>query len=82
MKEKAAEELKLTSDYMNKFGLVDTVVPEPLGGAHWDYDVAAGNLKNQIIATLQELKQIPADDRVKQRIEKFGKMGFWDEVAS
>jgi acetyl-CoA carboxylase carboxyl transferase subunit alpha len=82
MKEKAAEELKLTSDYMHKFGLVDTVVPEPLGGAHWNYDEAASNLKNQLIATLQELKQIPAEDRVKQRIEKFSKMGFWDEVAS
>lgn len=82
MKEKAAEELKLTSDYMHKFGLVDTVVPEPLGGAHWNYDEAANNLKNQIIATLKELKQIPAEDRVNQRIVKFGKMGFWDEVAS
>jgi acetyl-CoA carboxylase carboxyl transferase subunit alpha len=62
--------------------LVDTVVPEPLGGAHWDYDESANNLKNAIIATLRELKQIPAEDRINQRIDKFNKMGFWDEVAS
>ncbi|ULQ58094.1 acetyl-CoA carboxylase carboxyltransferase subunit alpha [Flavihumibacter rivuli] len=80
MKEKAAEELKLTSDHMHKFGLVDKVVPEPIGGAHWDYNEAAQYLKKALIETLKELKQVPAEERVRQRIEKFSKMGFWDEV--
>jgi len=78
-KEKAADELKLTSDNMLKFGLVDRVVPEPFGGAHWDYDEAAANLKAVLIETLQELKQVTAEERVRQRISKFSKMGFWDE---
>src|SRR5678816_1093843 len=47
-KETAAEQLKLTSDHMLKFGLVDGVVPEPLGGAHWDYDEAGRLLKEYL----------------------------------
>jgi acetyl-CoA carboxylase carboxyl transferase subunit alpha len=80
MKEKAADELKLTSDHMVKFGLVDGVISEPPGGAHWDYAEAAARVKKVLLNTLEELKQIPAEKRIEQRIEKFGRMGFWDEV--
>lgn len=79
MKEKAAEELRLTSDHMHKFGLVDGVVPEPLGGAHWDYTEAAQNLKHVLVNALKELKQIDPQERINNRIAKFGKMGFWEE---
>lgn len=79
-KEKAAEELRLTSDKMLEFGLIDGVIPEPKGGAHWDYDLAAEQLKNYLIPVLQELKQIDPEIRKTQRIEKFSKMGFWDEL--
>ncbi len=82
MKEKAAEELKLTPEKMLGFGLVDGIVPEPLGGAHWDYDEAGENLKNYLIPIIKELQQIPPEERVKQRIEKFNKMGHWDEAES
>lgn len=78
-KETAAEQLRLTGNDMLKFGLVDGVIPEPLGGSHWDYDQAAEILKNYLIPVIKELKQIPADVRCEQRIEKFSKMGFWDE---
>src|SRR5471030_1920072 len=54
-KEKAAEELKLTPDNMFKFGLIDSIVTEPLGGAHWDYTEAAALLKPKLIETLNEL---------------------------
>jgi acetyl-CoA carboxylase carboxyl transferase subunit alpha len=80
MKEKAAEQLRLTSDNMYKFGLVDGVIPEPLGGAHWDYNEAATILKSHLLPVIQELKQVPAEERINQRIEKFGKMGFWEEL--
>lgn len=79
-KEKAADELKLTPDHMVSFGLVDGIVPEPIGGAHWDYTEAADNLKKVLIETLKEIKQVPAEERVRLRIEKFSKMGFWDEL--
>lgn len=80
MKEKAAEQLKLTSDNMFKFGLVDGIIPEPLGGAHWDYNEAAAILKSYIVPVLQQLKQLDPVQRVNDRIEKFGKMGFWEEL--
>lgn len=81
MKEKAADELKLTADNMMNFGLVDGIVPEPLGGSHWDYDEAAALLKSYLIPVLQELKTIAPQERVRQRINKFSKMGFWEEAG-
>ncbi len=78
-KEIAAEQLKLTSEDMLKFGLVDGVIPEPLGGAHWNYDEAAANLKAYIKPIIRSLEKIDPDKRIKQRINKFNKMGFWDE---
>ena len=80
MKEKAAEQLKLTSDNMFNFGLVDGIIPEPTGGAHWDYNESAAILKSYIVPVLQQLKQIDPVQRVNDRIEKFGKMGFWEEI--
>ena len=79
-KETAAEQLRLTGEDMLHFGLVDGVIPEPAGGSHWDYDEAAEILKQFLIPVIKELKQIPADLRCEQRIEKFNKMGFWNEI--
>jgi acetyl-CoA carboxylase carboxyl transferase subunit alpha len=81
MKEKAADELKLTADHMLKFGLVDGIVPEPLGGSHWDYNEAAQLLKDYLLPVLAELKQVSPEDRLKQRVIKFSKMGFWEEAS-
>lgn len=78
-KEVAAEQLKLTADNMKSFGLVDDIIPEPAGGAHWDYDEAAQILKNHLIKVLAEIKNIPDTERINGRIDKFGKMGFWEE---
>src|SRR5882762_9900683 len=77
-KETAADQLKLTGENMLEFGLVDGVIPEPIGGAHWDYSEAAANVKKHLIETLKELKQQSPESRVEKRIEKFDKMGFWD----
>ncbi len=80
-KENAAEQLKLTGDDMLGFGLVDGVIPEPLGGTHWDYQGAANILKEYLLPVIKELKAINPEKRIEQRIEKFGKMGFWEETA-
>ena len=82
MKEKAAEQLRLTSDNMHKFGLVDGIISEPIGGAHWDYNEAADLLKQHIVPVLQELKKISPEERTVQRIEKFGRMGSWEELSA
>lgn len=79
-KEIAAEQLRLTADKMLGFGLIDGIIPEPIGGAHWDYDEAAQRLKDFVLPVLQELKQKSPEQRINERIEKFGKMGFWEEL--
>jgi acetyl-CoA carboxylase carboxyl transferase subunit alpha len=79
-KEKAAEELKLTSDHMTRFGLVDGIIPEPDGGAHWDYDLAARILKDHLVQALHELKRMTPEERIEQRISKFSQMGFFEEL--
>ena len=79
-KEKAAEELKLTSEDMSKFGLVDGVIPEPVGGAHAKPEEMAETLKKHLLLNLAELAKISPDLRIEQRIEKFSKMGFYEEV--
>jgi acetyl-CoA carboxylase carboxyl transferase subunit alpha len=81
-KEVAAEQLRLTAEHMLGFGLIDGIIPEPVGGAHWDYDAAAAILKDHLVPIIKELKEIPAAERSNNRIQKFGKMGFWDEVPA
>jgi acetyl-CoA carboxylase carboxyl transferase subunit alpha len=81
-KEVAAEQLRLTAEKMLGFRLIDGIIEEPDGGAHWDYNQAAQILKSFLLPVLGELKKIPAEERVKRRIEKFGTMGFWEEVDS
>ena len=80
-KEKAAEQLRLTSEDMSGFGLVDDVVPEPLGGAHAKPEEMAETLKLYLMNTLADLHKIDPETRITQRIEKFGKMGFYTEEA-
>lgn len=80
-KEIAAEQLKLTATDMKGFGLVDEIVLEPAGGAHWDYQAAADSLKNQIQKALDEVKHKSPQERTNDRIEKYGKMGFWEETT-
>ena len=75
MKEKAAEALKLTAQDMMKNGLVDGMIPEPLGGAHKDPEVVFKTVKEEIKSRLEELDQLEPEDRVNQRIIKFSSMG-------
>lgn len=78
-KEVAAEQLRLTATDMKGFGLVDEIVHEPLGGAHWDYDEAAQILKSYILRALKEVEAGDPAQRTNNRIAKYGKMGFWEE---
>src|SRR3954453_16775349 len=80
MKEVAAEQLRLTATDMKGFGLVDEIVPEPIGGAHWDYNEAAAILKKYILEAVEEVKRVSPEEHMQYRINKFSKMGFWDEV--
>jgi acetyl-CoA carboxylase carboxyl transferase subunit alpha len=81
-KETAAEQLKLTPTDMKGFGLVDEIVLEPDGGAHWDYAAAADILKTYIIKALEEVQHKDPLQRVNERIEKYGQMGFWEDIPA
>jgi acetyl-CoA carboxylase carboxyl transferase subunit alpha len=80
-KERAAEALKLTADHMYNFGLIDGIIPEPLGGAHTSPEEMAATLKKWILKALKELEPLNGDKLVEQRIEKYSKMGAYDTVG-
>ena len=81
-KETAAEQLKLTSDDMLKFGIIDGIIPEPYGGAHWSFTEAASLLKDYLWRELQALKKIDANTRMENRINKYCAMGFYTELPT
>jgi len=74
--EEAAATLKATSPDLLRFGIIDEVIPEPLGGAHSDWDAAAQLVKTTVLRCLAELAPLNADQLITQRIEKFRAMGF------
>jgi acetyl-CoA carboxylase carboxyl transferase subunit alpha len=78
-KEQAAEALKLTATDMLGFGLIDGIVKEPLGGAHVDAVGMASKIKKTILDSYSELAQINTDTLIEKRIEKFCKMGVFNE---
>ncbi|HTM67453.1 MAG TPA: acetyl-CoA carboxylase carboxyltransferase subunit alpha [Flavipsychrobacter sp.] len=79
-KVQAAEQLRLTSKDMKNFELVDDIIPEPVGGAHAKPEEMMQTLKQYLLQSLHELMPVAAEMRVEQRIEKFSKMGFYEEV--
>ena len=75
----AAEALRITSDDLLGLGIIDEIVPEPLGGAHRDYKATAASLKTVLKRNLNVLSKIPKKELLEQRYEKFRKIGQWDE---
>ena len=75
----AAEALKITSDHLKKFGLVDEIIPEPLGGAHNDPAQTAETLKAQLLKHLKALKKTPLKKLQAERYEKFRAHGQFEE---
>lgn len=78
-KEQAAEALKLTAEDLLEQGIIDRIIPEPLGGAHHDPEGMAATLKTVLIEELSQLSGKAPDDLVDERIDKFAKMGLWNE---
>lgn len=74
-KEQAAEALKLTANHMADMGLIDGILPEPLGGAHTDPDTMARTIKAHVKKQIAELLKYSPDRRIKMRIEKYRNMG-------
>ena len=77
--EDAAKALRFTSKDLLELGVVDEVIPEPLGGAHRDHRQMAMTLKGSLNAALKELSAIPPDELPQRRYEKFRRMGVFEE---
>ena len=78
-KEQAAEALKLTPDDLLSQGIIDRIVPEPLGGAHKDHKKTAETLKNILVEEIEALSKLSETKLINSRLEKFGKMGVYEE---
>lgn len=78
-KEQAAEALKLTAEDLLEQQLIDRIIPEPLGGAHKDPIRMAATLKEILKEELAQLIKIKPDKLFQNRIDKFGKMGVYEE---
>ena len=78
-REEAAEALKLTAKDLKQQGIIDRIVPEPLGGAHHNWDDAAKMLKRYVQDALAELRRLDPDALVAQRMDKFAAMARFDE---
>jgi acetyl-CoA carboxylase carboxyl transferase subunit alpha len=74
-KVEAAEALKLTARDLLDKGVVDVIVPEPVGGAHADIRAAATMLETHLRAALDDVQRMPEDERVARRYDKFRRMG-------
>jgi acetyl-CoA carboxylase carboxyl transferase subunit alpha len=79
-KEAAADALNLTADRLNKLGLVDEVIEEPLGGAHRDSAETAQRLKAAIIRHLEQLEALPRDELRAARATKISSFGVYSET--
>jgi acetyl-CoA carboxylase carboxyl transferase subunit alpha len=73
----AAENMRITAQDLEGYGLIDRVVPEPLGGAHRDYTAAAKTLAGAISETLSELEALDPDERLERRYRKYRDIGFY-----
>jgi acetyl-CoA carboxylase carboxyl transferase subunit alpha len=75
----AAEALKLDASELLKLGIVDEIIPEPVGGAHRNWDSTAMSIRKSLASNLSELSDLGANEIVAQRYEKFRKMGEFSE---
>ncbi|MDQ5928242.1 MAG: acetyl-CoA carboxylase carboxyl transferase subunit alpha [Bacteroidota bacterium] len=78
-KERAADALKLTSADMKNQNLVDDIIPEPLGGAHYDRGTTFKTVEEYILKGLKELNKLSTEELIAQRMEKYCNMGEFKE---
>jgi len=72
----AAEAMNLTADKIIKLGLIDNIIPEPLGGAHRNYDAMAQSLKKELLRQLTELQSYPVAALLDQRYKRLMSYGL------
>ncbi|MCC7421828.1 MAG: acetyl-CoA carboxylase carboxyltransferase subunit alpha [Planctomycetaceae bacterium] len=78
----AAKALRFTSQDLLKLGVIDEIIPEPLGGAHRDHRQMAATLKTSLLRNVRALSTIPGNELLKRRYEKFRRYGVFEELAA
>ncbi len=78
---KAAAALKMTAPHLLRFGIIDEIIAEPIGGAHRDHRGVAAAVKAFIIRSLRELADQPREELLNRRYEKYRKIGIFVEDA-
>ncbi|MEE8361531.1 MAG: acetyl-CoA carboxylase carboxyltransferase subunit alpha [Gemmatimonadales bacterium] len=79
-RERAADALKLTAPDLERLGVIDEIIEEPIGGAHTDPEATAEALRESLIRNLAELRKLKPDKLVRRRAEKFGRIGAYSEA--
>ncbi len=79
-RERAAEALKLTSADLTRLGMIDEVIPEPIGGAHFDPETAGKSLRAALVKALGELNKVRPEKLVKRRHDKYAAMGAYADA--
>ncbi|MFH1247938.1 MAG: acetyl-CoA carboxylase carboxyltransferase subunit alpha [Candidatus Omnitrophota bacterium] len=78
----AAAVLKLTGADLLKFGIIEGIISEPLGGAHCDAQATANNIKESVVKDLKELNKLNKEDLLKQRYKKFRDIGVFGKPSA
>lgn len=78
----AARALKFTSRNLLELGIVDEILPEPLGGAHRDHRQMAATLKSALLKNVKQLSAIPLDKLLERRYQKFRRIGVFEEQTA
>ncbi len=69
--------MRVSAKELKALGLIDELIPEPLGGAHRNHRLAADNLKAALLRNLRELQQLPVDELLEKRYQKFRNIGVF-----
>lgn len=80
--EEAATALNLTAEHLSELGLIDAVIPEPLGGAHKDFDQTVEALTSSLIEFLNKLQKLELDELLDGRFERYRSIGSYRELGA
>ncbi|WP_320045980.1 acetyl-CoA carboxylase carboxyltransferase subunit alpha [uncultured Ilyobacter sp.] len=77
----AAKSLRVSADSVLELGIIDGIIPEPVGGAHRNYNEMTENVKKQILGAISELQEKSVEELLENRYDKFRKMGAFSETT-
>ncbi|WP_321327986.1 acetyl-CoA carboxylase carboxyltransferase subunit alpha [uncultured Ilyobacter sp.] len=76
----AAKSLRVSADSVLELGIIDGIIPEPVGGAHRNHNEMTENVKKQVLDAISELEEKSLEELLENRYDKFRKMGAFSEI--